>query len=104
MSRRTSPRRLLLLTALAAVLGVAGGGAAWVRAPAGRTVTVRVREFRGSKVVQARTSTVTATGAWQQVTVASSPAAGGTSISIDVLASLGTSDRAQVDDVSLRRT
>jgi hypothetical protein len=67
-------------------------------------VTVRVREFRGSKVVQARTSTVMATGAWQQLSVAPSPAAGGTSISIDVLASLGTSDRAQVDDVSLRRT
>src|SRR5919202_1836188 len=30
MNRRTSPRRLLLLTALAAVLGFAGGGAAWV--------------------------------------------------------------------------
>ncbi len=76
---------------------------AWIKAPAGRSVTLRVREYRGSKVTQSRTTTVTGTGAWQQVAVNSAPAAGGTGISIDVLVSLPSSLRAQVDDVSLRR-
>jgi hypothetical protein len=76
---------------------------AWVKAPAGRTVTLRVREYRGSRVVDVRTSTVTGTGAWQQVAVNSAPAAGGTGISVDVLVTLPPSLKAQVDDVSLRR-
>ena len=77
-------------------------GSAWVKAPAGRTVTLRLREYRGSRLVQARTSVGTATGSWQQLT-ATATAGGGTSISIDVLVSLTTSLRAQVDDVALRR-
>ena len=73
------------------------------QAPAGRTITLRLREYRGSTVVQFRTVVVTATGAWQQVAVSLPPAEGGTSISVDVLVSLTTSLKAQVDDVTLRR-
>jgi hypothetical protein len=62
-----------------------------------------VREYRGSGVIRSQTSTVTGTGAWQQVTVNSPPAAGGTSVSVDVLVTLASNLRAQVDDVSLRR-
>ena len=40
---------------------------------------------------------------WQPLTVTSAAVAGGSSISVDVLASLTTSLRARVDDVSLRR-
>jgi len=78
-------------------------GSAWVRAPAGRAVTLRVREFRGSTLVRYRTTVSTGTGTWQQLTVTGPPADGGTSISLDVLVSLSTGQRAQVDDVSLRR-
>ena len=78
------------------------GGSAWVKAPAGRPVTLRLREYRGSRLVQARTSTVTGTGSWQQVNVLLT-AGGGTSVSIDVLVSLTTTLKAQVDDLSLRR-
>ena len=77
-------------------------GSAWVHAPAGRSVTLRVREYRGSKVVRSQTAVVAGTGAWQQVTVHSAPAAGGTSISLDMLVSLTSTMRARIDDVSLR--
>lgn len=83
--------------------GAVYAGSTWVRAPAGRSVTLRLREYRGSKVIAVRTSTVTGTGAWQQVAVQSAPAAGSTSISIDILVSLPTNLKAQVDDVSLRK-
>jgi hypothetical protein len=43
-------------------------------------------------------------GAWQQVSVTSAAVDGSTSISIDVIVSLTTSQKAQVDDVVLRRT
>ena len=78
-------------------------GSAWVKAPAGRSVTVRLREYRSSKVVRVRTTTVTATGSWQQVSVTSAAADAGSSISVDILVSLSTTQRANVDDVSLRR-
>jgi hypothetical protein len=84
--------------------GATYSASAWVKAPAGRSVTLRLREYRGSTVVQYRTVVVTATGAWQQVAVSSPPAAGGTSVSVDVLVALTTSLKAQVDDVILRRT
>ena len=73
-----------------------------VEAPAGRSVTLRVREYRGSKFLRSVTAVVTGTGTWQQVDVQSVPAAGGTSISLDVVVSLTASLRAHVDDVSLR--
>jgi hypothetical protein len=83
--------------------GAVYAGSAWVIAPAGRTVTLRIREYRGSKVVRAQTAVMTGTGSWQQLTVQSAPAAGGTSISLDVLVSLTSTMRARIDDVSLRR-
>jgi hypothetical protein len=83
--------------------GAVYAGSAWVHAPAGRSVTLRIREYRGSKVVRSQTSVVTGTGAWQQVSVQGAPAAGGTSISLDVLVSLTSTMRARIDDVSLRR-
>jgi hypothetical protein len=91
-------------TVRSSAAGAVYTGSAWVKAPAGRTVTVRLREYRGSTVLRSRTSVATGTGAWQQVSVTGAPADGGTSISIDVLVSLTTSLRAHVDDVSLRRT
>lgn len=83
--------------------GAVYGGGAWVKAPAGHQVTIRLREYRGSKVVNVRTTVATGTGAWQQVTVQSAPAAGATSMSIDLLFSLTTSQRAQIDDVGVCR-
>jgi hypothetical protein len=84
--------------------GAVYAGSAWVSAPAGRTVTLRIREYRGSKVVRSQTTVVAGTGTWQQVGVQSAPAAGGTSISLDVLVSMTSTMRARIDDVSLRRT
>jgi hypothetical protein len=83
--------------------GAVYAGTAWVNAPGGRGVTLRIREYRVSKVVRSQTAVVTGTGGWQQVTVQSAPAAGGTSISLDVLVSLTSTMRAGVDDVSLRK-
>ncbi len=90
-------------TVSSSAAGATYAASAWVKAPAGRTITLRLREYRGSTVVKFRTVVVTATGAWQQVAVSLPPAAGGTSISVDVLVSLTTSLKAQVDDVTLRR-
>jgi hypothetical protein len=78
-------------------------GSAWVKARAGRTVTLRLREYEDSTVVRYATTVTRATGSWQQVSVTGVAANGGTSISIDVLVSLTTNLRAHVDDISLRR-
>ena len=67
-------------------------------------MTLRIREYRGSTLVRYKTVVTTGTGAWQQVTVVAAPADGGTSMSVDVLVSLTTSLKAQVDDVSLKRS
>jgi hypothetical protein len=75
---------------------------AWVRAPVGRAIKLRLRELRGSTVVRTKVVTVTGTGAWRQVSVAST-AAGGTSLSVEVRVSLAPGAKAYVDDVSLRR-
>ena len=77
--------------------------AAWVHAPAGRSVTLRLREYRGSTVVRSSTAVATGTGAWQALAVTSPPAAAGSSISVDVLVSLTTGTRARIDDLSLTR-
>ena len=87
----------------ASTAGAVYAGSAWVNAPAGRSVTLRIREYRGAKVVRSQTAVVTGTGSWQQVSVQSAPAAGGTSISLDVLVSLTSAMRARIDDVSLRK-
>jgi hypothetical protein len=63
-----------------------------------------VREYRGGTLV--RTSSVTATGdgAWHQVVLSTAAAAGGTSLSLDVLVSLVRGTTAQVDDVSFKQS
>jgi hypothetical protein len=76
---------------------------AWVRAPAGRTVTVRLRERSGATIVRTTSATATGTGAWQQVVLTSAAAAGGTSLSFEAVVSLVKGTTAQVDDVSLKR-
>jgi len=90
-------------------VGSSGAGAtyaasAWVRAPAGRTTRLRVREYRGGTLV--RTSSVSAIGdgTWRQLALTTAQTAGGTSLSLDVLVSLVKGTTAQVDDVSLKQT
>jgi hypothetical protein len=76
----------------------------WVRAPAGRTVTLRLRERRGSTIVRTTVVSATGTGVWQELGLSSPGAAEATSLSVEVLASLVGGTTAQVDDVSLKRT
>ena len=76
---------------------------AWVRAPVGRTVKLRLRELRGGAVVRSRVATVAGNGGWLRLVVTSAATAGGTSLSFEVLASLSGTSKARVDDVSLRR-
>jgi carbohydrate binding protein with CBM4/9 domain len=76
----------------------------WVRAPAGRTVTLRLRERRGSTIVRTTVVSATGTGVWQQLALSSPGAAGATSLSVEVVASLVGGTTAQVDDVSLKRS
>ena len=83
--------------------GATYSASAWVRAPAGRTVRLRLRELAGTSVVRTSTATVTANGAWQQVVSTSAATAGGHSLSVEVLASLAKGSKAQVDDLSLKR-
>jgi hypothetical protein len=45
--------------------GAVYAASAWVDAPAGRSVTLRVREYRGSKVVRTKPSVVTGPGTCQ---------------------------------------
>ena len=84
--------------------GATYAASAWVRAAAGRSVTLRVRELRGGTVVRTTAATLTADGGWKQLVVATPGAAGGTSLSVEVVASLARATKAQVDDVSLKRS
>jgi len=76
---------------------------AWVRAPAGSTVTLRLTERSGSAVVRTSAATATGTGAWRQLVLTSAGASGGTSLSLEVVVSLVRGTTAQVDDLSLKR-
>ena len=76
---------------------------AWVRAPAGRTVTLRLRELSGDTVVRSTFATATGNGAWQKLLVASAATTGGTSLSVEVITTLNKGPKAHVDDVSLKR-
>ena len=93
-----SPNSLASTTA-----GATYVASAWVRAPAGRTVTLRLRELSGSTVVRSTFATTTGNGAWQQL-VTSAATTGGTSLSVEIIASLTKGPKAHVDDVSLKRT
>ena len=76
---------------------------AWVRAPAGRTLTLRLRELSGGSTVRTSVATVTGNGGWLQLVVTTPATVAGRSLSVEVVASLATSINAQVDDVSLKR-
>jgi hypothetical protein len=76
---------------------------AWVRAPAGRTLTLRLRELSGGSTVRTSMATVTGNGGWLQLVVTTPATIAGRSLSVEVVASLTTSTKAQVDDVSLKR-
>jgi hypothetical protein len=91
-------------TAPSTSTGASYVASAWVRAPAGRTVRLRVRELRGSSLVRSAVTTVTGDGGWRQLVVTSAATAGGTTLSVEVIVSLARGSRAQVDDVSLRRS
>ena len=87
------------------VAGATYGATAWVRAPSGRTVRLRLRELgSGGSVVRTSTTTATGTGGWRQLAVTSAPASGGTSLSVEVVVSLAKGTTAQLDDVSLKRS
>ena len=77
---------------------------AWVLAPAGRTLTLRVRERLGGSVVRSNASQVTANGSWQLLALTTAPTADGSSLGVEVVASLARGSKAHVDDVSLHRT
>jgi hypothetical protein len=90
-------------TVAATAAGATYTALVWVRAPAGRTVKLRLRELRRGSVVRSRVATITGTGAWRQLVVVSAPASGGTTLGLEVLVSLARGSKAHVDDVSLRR-
>jgi hypothetical protein len=90
-------------TVSSSTAGATYAATAWVRAPAGRTVTLRLRERSGSTVVRTSVATATGIGAWQQVVLTSAAASGGTSLSFEAVVSLVKGTTAQVDDVSLKR-
>jgi hypothetical protein len=76
---------------------------AWVLAPAGRMVRLRVRELSGSSVVRSSVKTATADGGWDQLVVTTAAASGGSRLSVEVVASLARGAQARVDDVWLQR-
>jgi hypothetical protein len=77
---------------------------AWVLAPAGRLVTLRVRERNGSgAIVRSTVASATASGGWQQLALTATAKASGSTLGVEVLASLARGSKAQVDDLSLQR-
>jgi hypothetical protein len=66
-------------------------------------LTIRLRELRNGTLVRSTTASVTADGGWRQLAVTSRPTDGGTSLSLEIVASLTRGAKAQVDDVSLKR-
>jgi hypothetical protein len=91
-------------TVASTVAGATYTASAWVRVPAGRSVTLRLRELSGGSAVRTRTATLTGDGSWRQLVVTSAAASGGTSLSLQIVVSLTTSSKAQVDDLSLKRS
>ncbi|TML70843.1 MAG: hypothetical protein E6G14_04265 [Actinobacteria bacterium] len=84
--------------------GAIYAASAWVQAPAGRSLTLRLRELSGGTLVRTSLVTLTATGSWQQLAVTSAATAGSTSLSVEVVASLVAGSKAYADDVSLTRS
>ena len=85
------------------VAGATYVASAWVRAPAGRLVILRVRETRRGSVIRSRVATMVGNGSWRQLVVRSARTSGRTSLGIEVLVLLARHGRAYVDDVSLVR-
>ena len=90
-------------TVASTVKGAPYSASAWVRAPAGSSVRLRLREYYGSTLIRSWMVTVSGNGAWRQLSLKTAAAYGGTSLGIEILASLTTSQKAQVDDLSLKR-
>ena len=65
---------------------------------------LRLREYYGSTLIRSWIVTLSGTGAWRQLSLKTAAAYGGTSLGIEILASLTTSQKAQVDDLSLKRS
>ena len=63
-------------TVASTVTGATYAGSAWVLAPAGRTVSLRVRELNGSSVVRSTVTTGTGDGGWHQLVVSTAAASG----------------------------
>ena len=91
-------------TVASTAAGATYAASAWVRAPSGRTVTLRVRELSGGTVVRTKLATATATGSWQLLPVTSDAASGGTSLGVEVVVTFSGRSKSYVDDVSLART
>jgi hypothetical protein len=90
-------------TVASTVMGGTYAGSAWVLAPAGRTVSLRVRELNGSSVVRSTVTAGAGDGSWRQLVVTTTAASGGTRLSVEVVVSLTKGSTARVDDVSLQR-
>jgi hypothetical protein len=90
-------------TVASTAAGATYAASMWVKAPAGRAVTLRLRELTGATVVRTSSATLAATGSWQQLSKTSTAATGGTSLSIEVVVSLAGGTKANIDDVSLTR-
>jgi hypothetical protein len=89
-------------TVASTIGGATYTASAWVQAPSGRSLTLRLRELNGGSVLRSRLVTVTGDGGWRQLVVTSAATSGGTSLSVEIVASLTTSSKAHVDDVSLK--
>jgi hypothetical protein len=90
-----APRVVAVTTA-----GATYVAALWVRAPAHRLVTLRLREQRGGTVVRSELVTVSGNGRWERMVVRCS-AAGGGSLRLDLLAMLTKHTKVYVDDLSV---
>jgi hypothetical protein len=86
------------------VAGVSYVASAWVRAPAGRTVRLRLRELSGATIVRTTVTTATGDGSWRRLVVTSAPTSSGSRLSVELLVSLTKGSKAHVDDVSLQRS
>jgi hypothetical protein len=84
--------------------GATYAASAWVRAPVGSSLKLRLRELNGGSVVHSALATVNGDGGWHKLALTTAPAAGGTALSVELLASLTPGSAAQVDDVSLKRS
>jgi hypothetical protein len=91
-------------TVASTTAGATYAASVWLRAPTGRSVTLRLRELRNGSLVRSNVVTVTGDGTWRQVALTSAPTAGGTSLGVEVVASLTAGSSAYVDDVSLKHT